>query len=272
MPTLLSRRRLAGIASAVATAACLPASLRAQTSLKPIKVGVVAGPQTPVMEIVKANAAREGLGVQIIEFADLIQPNEALAAGDIDANSFQHVPYLDQQAKDRGYKFTVVGQTLLAPVGLYSKKLKSPNDLPAGGRIAIPNDPSNGGRALVLLQKLGMIRLRPEAGLTASVMTDVVDNPRRIRFVELPAAQLPRVLDDVDAAVINTIFAVPAGLQPGRDSIALEEKDSPYVNVIVVRTAEKDRPEFAWLVAAYRSPEVKKYIEDTFKGAVLTSW
>jgi D-methionine transport system substrate-binding protein len=272
MSTPLTRRRIVGMATGLASVASLPPASRAQTNLKPIKVGLVAGPQTPILEIVKANAAREGLQVQIVEFADLVQPNEALAAGDIDANSFQHVPYLEQQMKDRGYKFTVIGQTLLAPVGIYSKKLKSLNELPTGGRIAIPNDPANGGRALVLLQSLGIIKLKPDVGLQASVMTDIVDNPRRIRFVELPAAQLPRVLDDVDAAVINTIFAVPAGLQPGRDSIALEDKNSPYVNIIVVRTADKDRPEFAKLVAAYRSPEVKKYIEDTFKGAVIPAW
>ncbi len=267
-----SRRHVVRLAFGLAATTCLPPVLHAQTSLKPIKVGLVAGPQTPILEIVKANAAREGLRVQIVEFADLVQPNEALASGDIDANSFQHVPLLEQQMKDRGYKFSVVGQTLLAPVGIYSKKIKSLNDLPSGGRIAIPNDPSNGGRALLLLQKLGVLKLKPGTGLLASIMTDIADNPRRIRFVELPAAQLPRVLEDVDAAVINTIFAVPAGLQPGRDSIALEGTDSPYVNVIVVRTAEKDRPEFAKLVAAYRSPEVKKYIEDTFKGAVLPAW
>ncbi len=268
----LSRRRVARLTLGLATAASLPATLLAQTALKPIKVGVVAGPQTPVMEIVKANAAREGLQVQIVEFTDIVQPNEALAAGDIDANSFQHIPLLEQQSKDRGYKFTVVGHTLLAPVGVYSRKIKSLADLPVGGKIAIPSDPSSGGRALQLLQKEGVLKLKPGAGLLASAMTDIAENPRKVRLVELPAPQLPRALDDVDAAIISTIFAVPAGLQPGRDSIALEGTDSPYVNVIVVRTADKDRPEFAKLVAAYRSPEVKKYLLDTFKGAVLPSW
>lgn len=268
----LSRRHIARLTLGLAAAAALPATLRAQAALKPIKVGVLAGPQTPVMEIVKANAAREGLQIQIVEFTDIVQPNEALAAGDIDANSFQHIPLLEQQSKDRGYKFTVVGHTLLAPVGVYSKKIKSLADLPPGGKIAIPSDPSSAGRSLQLLQKEGVLKLKPGAGMLASPMTDIAENPRKVRIVELPAPQLPRALDDVDAAIISTIFAVPAGLQPGRDSIALEGTDSPYVNVIVVRTAEKDRPEFAKLVAAYRSPEVKKYLLDTFKGAVLPSW
>lgn len=272
MSLSLSRRHVLGLTLGLAAASSLPAALRAQTTLKPIKVGLVAGPQTPILEIVKANAAREGLCIQIVEFSDFIQPNEALAAGDIDANSFQHAPYLEQQIKDRGYKFSVAGQTLLAPFGIYSKKHKSMADLPAGGRIAIPNDPSNGGRALLLLQHLGVIKLKPGTGAQPSVLTDIADNPRKIRFVELPAAQLPRALEDVDAAIINTIFAIPAGLQPGRDSIALEDRTSPYVNIIAVRTAEKDRPEFAKLMAAYRSPEVKKYIEEKFKGAVIPAW
>ena len=268
----LRRRYAARFALALIAATALPAAALAQSELKPIKVGVVAGPQTPVLEIVKTNAAREGLRMQIVEFTDLVQPNEALAAGDIDANSFQHVPLLEQQMKDRGYKFSVVGQTLLAPIGVYSKKIKSLTELPSGAKVAIPNDPSGAARALRLLEKEGILKLKADAGLLASAITDITDNPRKVRIVELPAPQLPRTLDDVHAAIISTIFAVPAGLQPGRDSIVLEGTDSPYVNVIVVRTADKDRPEFAKLVAAYRSPEVKKYLLDTFKGAVIPAW
>lgn len=272
MYTALSRRWAVRLTLGLLAAPALPAAALAQSDLKPIKVGLVAGPQTPVFEIIKANAARDGLRVQIVEFTDFVQPNEALAAGDIDANSFQHLPYLEQQIKDRGYKFTVIGPTLLAPVGVYSKKIKSLAELPAGGKIAIPNDPSSGGRALHLLQKEGIVKLRAGTGLLASAMTDIAENPRKIRFVELPAPQLPRVLDDVDAAVINTIIAVPAGLLPGRDTIAIESTDSPYVNVIAVRTTDKNRPEFAKLLAAYHSPDVKKYLLDTFKGAVLPAW
>jgi D-methionine transport system substrate-binding protein len=266
----LSRRHAARLVVGLAAASFLPATLRAQPSLKPIKVGITAGPQAGIMDIVKANAERGGLRVQVVEFTDFIQPNAALAAGDIDANSFQHVPYLEQQIKDRGYKFTAIAQTLVAPIGIYATRIKSLAAFPEGGRFGLPNDPTNGARALLLLQKHGAIKLRPEAGARAGVL-DVTDNPRKMRFIELAAAQLARSLEDVDAAAINTNFAIPAGLKPA-DAIAMEGPDSPYTNVIVVRTAEKDRPEFARLVAAYRSPEVKKYVEDTFKGAVIAAW
>lgn len=272
MGPLLLRRRTASLALGLAAMTPWSLAARAQTGLKPIKVGITAGPQAGILDIVKANAARDGLQMQVVEFTDFIQPNAALAGGDIDANSFQHAPYLEQQIKDRGYKFTAIAQTLVAPIGVYSRKIKSLALFPESGRFGVPNDPTNGARALLLLQKQGLIKLRPEAGSAAGVL-DVRDNPRKIRFVELAAAQLARSLEDLDAAAINTNFAIPAGLK-ATDAIAVEDREaySRYANLIVVRTAEKDRPEFAKLVAAYRSPEVKKYIEDTFKGAVIPAW
>ena len=267
-----SRRNVMRLGLGLAAVTLTAPALRAQSALKPIKIGITAGPQAGILNVVKANAARAGLTIQVVEFTDFIQPNAALAGGDIDANSFQHGPYLEQQIRDRGYKFTAIAQTLVAPIGIYAKKIKSLAAFPEGGRFGLPNDPTNGARALQLLQKQGVIKLRPDAGAGAGVL-DVRDNPRKMRFIELAAAQLARSLEDMDAAAINTNFAIPAGLKAA-DAIAMEDVEaySRYANLIVVRTADKDRPDFAKLAAAYRSPEVKKYIEDTFKGAVLTAW
>jgi D-methionine transport system substrate-binding protein len=155
---------------------------------------------------VKKVAERDGLKLQIVEFTDYIQPNAALAGGDLDANSYQHKPFLDQQVKDRGYKITSVGYTVNFPIGIYSKKVKSLKDLKEGARFGIPNDPTNGGRALLVLQDQGLIKLKPNAGLKATPL-DIVENPKKLKFIELEAAQLPRSLDDLDASAVNTNFA-----------------------------------------------------------------
>ncbi|QGZ61984.1 MetQ/NlpA family ABC transporter substrate-binding protein [Paraburkholderia acidisoli] len=236
-----------------------------------IKVGVTGGPHEQVMEVVKRVAAKNGLAIKIVEFSDYVQPNAALAGGDLDANSYQHGPYLDAQVKDRGYKLIKIADTITFPMGIYSKKIKSLAELKPGARIAVPNDPTNGGRALLLLQKQGLIKLRAEAGLKATPL-DIVDNPRKLKIVELDAAQIPRSLDDVDAAAINTNFAMQAGLKPRQDAIAIEDPKGPYVNVLVIREADRNKPWVAKLVAAYHSPEVKQYVEATFGGAVITSW
>ena len=235
---------------------------------KPIKVGVTAGPHAQIFEQVKKLAEKEGLKIQVVEFSDYIQPNAALAAGDLDANSYQHKPFLDQQVKDRGYKLVSVGYTVNFPIGLYSHKVKSLDELKTGARFGIPNDPTNGGRVLLVLQDKGLIKLRPDAGLKATPL-DVVENPRKLKFVELEAAQLPRALDDLDAAAINTNYALPAGLQPGKDSIAQENAKSPYVNVIAVREQDKDKPWVAKLLKVYQSDEIRKFIQTEFKGAVV---
>jgi len=263
-----SRRRAAAWALGGALAALVP-PVRAQA--KPLKIGVTGGPQAQILEMVKTVAARDGLQFRLVEFSDYIQPNAALAQGELDANIYQHGPFLEQQNKDRGYNLVTLALTVTFPIGIYSKKVKSLAEIPSGGRIAIPNDPSNGGRVLLLLQKEKVITLRPDVGLRATV-ADIVDNPRKIRIIELDAAQLPRALEDVDAAAINTNYAAQAGLQPRRDAIAIEAADSPYANLIAVRAADKDRPDLAKLAAAYRSPEVKKFILDTFEGAVVPTW
>jgi D-methionine transport system substrate-binding protein len=238
---------------------------------KPLKIGVTAGPHAQIFEQVKKIAEKDGLKIQIVEFSDYIQPNAALAAGDLDANSYQHKPFLDQQVKDRGYKLVSVGYTVNYPIGIYSKKVKDLKDLKEGARFGIPNDPTNGGRVLLVLQDLGLIKLRPEAGLKATPL-DVTDNPKKIKFVELEAAQLPRSLDDLDVSAINTNFALSAGLNPQKDAIAQENAKSPYVNILVVREQDKDKPWVAKLVKAYHSEEVRKFIQAEFKGSVLAGF
>ena len=265
----MQKRSLLQSALALALAATLSSPLLAQD--KPIKVGVTAGPHAQIFEQVKKVAEKDGLKIQIVEFSDYVQPNAALAAGDLDANSYQHKPYLDQQIKDRGYKLVSVGYTVNYPIGLYSKKVKNLTDLKEGAKFGIPNDPTNGGRVLLVLQDKGLIKLRPEAGLKATPL-DVIDNPKKLKFVELDAAQLARSLDDLDAAAINTNFALSAGLNPAKDAIAQESAKSPYVNVIVVREQDKDKAWVAKLVKAYHSDEIRKYIQTEFKGAVLAGF
>lgn len=265
MPTSTLFRLIASVA--------LSSSLLASSAFadEHISVGVTAGPHAQIMEEVKKVAAREGLTIKIVEFSDYVQPNAALAGGDLDANSYQHQPYLDAQVKDRGYKLVSVAQTINFPMGLYSKKIKSLSDLKEGSRVAVPNDPTNGGRAYLLLQKAGLIKLRAGAGLTATSI-DVVDNPKKLKFLELDAAQIPHALDDVTMAAINTNFALQAGLSPRKDAIAIDPPNGPYTNVLVVRAQDKSKPWVAKLVQAYRSPEVKNFVETTFKGSVVTSW
>ncbi|MCO5731820.1 MetQ/NlpA family ABC transporter substrate-binding protein [Rhizobium sp. SSA_523] len=236
-----------------------------------IKIGVTPGPHAQIMEQVKTVAAEKGLDLDILEFSDYVVPNQALADGDLQANSFQHQPYLDNQVKDRGFDLVSVAQTVNFPMGIYSKKVKSLDDLKDGASIAIPNDPTNGGRALLILADKGLIKLRQEAGLKVSP-ADVVDNPKNLTFAELDAAQLPRALDDVDASVINTNYALEAGLDPAKDPIAREGEKAPYINVIAVRSADKDAAWVKTLVEAYHSATIKSYIQTQFKGAVIAAW
>lgn len=243
----------------------------AQARAETIRVGVTGGPHAQVMEEVKKVAAKSGLDIRIVEFSDYVQPNAALAAGDLDANSYQHAPYLAAQVNDRGYKLIKVADTVTFPMGIYSKRVKSLAELKPGATIAIPNDPTNGGRALLLLQKQGLLKVRADAGMKATRF-DIVDNPKKLKIVELDAAQIPRSLGDVDAAAINTNYAMEAGLKPRQDSIAIEDPNGPYANIIAIREADKNKPWVAKLVAAYHSPEVKQYIDGKFGGAVIAAW
>ncbi|MDB6452945.1 MetQ/NlpA family ABC transporter substrate-binding protein [Falsirhodobacter sp. 20TX0035] len=236
-----------------------------------IKVGVSPGEHGEIMEEVAKVAKPMGLNIDIVEFSDYVIPNQALADGDIQANSFQHQPYLDNQIKDRGFDLVTLATTITTPMGLYSDKLKSVEDLEDGATIGIPNDPTNGGRALLVLQQLGLVTVDPEAGLTPTPL-DITENPRDFRFQELDAAQLPRSLADLDAALINTNYASASGLNPKEDAIAMESAEGPYVNIIVVREGDQDKPWAKQLVEAYHSPEVKAFIEKEYQGTVLTSW
>jgi D-methionine transport system substrate-binding protein len=265
----MQRRFMIRLAAALGAVSLIaPLAAHADESLK---VGVTGGPHEQVMEVVKQVAAKNGLTIKIVEFSDYVQPNAALAGGDLDANSYQHEPYLDAQVKDRGYKLAKLADTVTFPMGIYSKKVKTLAELKPGARIAVPNDPTNGGRALLLLQKQGLIKLRADASLKATPL-DIVENPRKLKIVELDAAQIPRSLDDVDAAAINTNYAMEAGLKPKQDAIAIEDPKGPYVNIIAIRAADRNKPWAAKLVAAYHSPEVKQYIEQKFGGAVISSW
>lgn len=236
-----------------------------------IKVGVTAGPNAEVMEIVKKVAEKDGLKIQIVEFNDYIQPNVALNQGDIDVNSYQHQPFLDNQVKDRGYSLVSIAKTVVFPMGIYSKKIKNVADIKAGAEVAIPNDPTNGARGLLVLQKSGLIKIRPEAGLRATP-ADIIENPKNIKIKELDAAQIPRSLDDLDLAAINTNYAIVAGLIPTKDAIVIESGDSPYSLVLAVQTKNKDNPAFQKLIKAYHSDEVKKYINEHFQGSVVATW
>ncbi|CAM4241603.1 MetQ/NlpA family ABC transporter substrate-binding protein [Comamonas aquatilis] len=266
---MLTKRALLRSTLAMAAAATLGFSAHANDQT--LKIGVTAGPHAQIMEVVKKVAAKNGLNLKIVEFGDYVQPNAALSAGDLDANSYQHRPYLDAQVRDRGYKIGWVADTVNFPIGIYSKKIKKLADLPNGAKFGLPNDPTNGGRALLLLQSQGLIKLKDNAGLKATPL-DVVSNPKKLKFVELDAAQLPRSLDDLDASTVNTNFAIAAGLNPKSDAIALESAKNPYVNILVVRDADKQKPWVPALIKSYQSEEVRQFIDKEFKGSVFPAF
>ncbi|PWC44960.1 dioxygenase [Azospirillum sp. TSO22-1] len=237
-----------------------------------IKLGVMGGVEEELAEVARKVAARNGLELDVVTFSDYAIPNAALEAGDLDANAFQHKPYLDAQIKARGYHIVPIGYTIVAPIGFYSRTLKGIGELKEGARVGIPNDPSNGGRALNLLAANGLLKLRDGKGLVPSVL-DVVENPKKLQIIEIEAAQLPRSLEDLAGAVINTNYAVNSGLSPAKDALIIEPRvGNPYGNFIAVREKDKDRPSFKTLVAAYQSPEVKDFLEARFKGAMLPAW
>lgn len=224
---------------------------------KTIVVGVTPFPHKEIMLIAKPLLEKEGYTLELKDFSDYVQPNVNLAEKHLTANFFQHIPYLDNMNKEKNLGLAWVAKVHIEPLGLYSKKIKSLDELKKGDIVAVPNDPTNGARALRLLEKHGLIALKPGELVTAR---DVTENPRGLKIVELEAAQLPRTLVDVTASVINTNFAVEAGLVPSKDAIVIEGGDSPYANVLVVREADKDSPAVQALIRAVLSPEVKEYI------------
>lgn len=239
-----------------------------------IKVGVADGPEYAIAQVAQKVAKEKfGLEVELISFNSYVVPNEALNQGDIDVNAFQHKPYLDSQSEQRGYKLAIVGKTFVYPIAAYSKKIKSLAELEPGSTIIIPNDPTNGGRSLLLLQKNGLIKLKADVGLLPNV-TDITANPKKLRILELEAPQIPRALDDDDVtiAIINNTFSSQAGLVPSRDALFVEDKDSPYVNLIVSREDNKNEEKVQHFLKAYQSEEVEKAAEKEFKGGAVKGW
>ena len=243
------------LAIALIAALLIPAA--AFAAGKEIKIGVTPFPHKDIMNVVKQLVAKEGYDLKIVEFTDYVTPNTALAEKSLDANFFQHIPYLENTVKEKGLKLTWVAKIHIEPLGFYSKKIKKIDELKKGAQIAIPNDATNCARALRLLEKGGIIKVKAGELVTAR---DITDNPKNLKIRELDAAQLPRTLQDVDAAVINTNFAVEAGLIPAKDAIIIEGKDSPYANVVAVREEDKDSDAIKALVKASNSKEVKDFI------------
>ncbi len=239
-----------------------------------IKVGVQSGPEFEVAKAAQKVAKdKYGLEVELVVFNDYVMPNEALNQKDIDANVFQNKPYLDVQAKQRDYKFAILGNTFVFPLAGYSKKIKSIAELKDGSTITIPNDPTNLGRALLLLQSAGLIKLKDGVGLLPTA-NDITANPKNLKILELEAPQLPRVLDDqnVTIAIINNTFASPVGLVAKRDGLFVEDEKSPYVNIIVSREDNKIDERLQKFVKAYQSNEVAQTAEKEFKGGAIKGW
>jgi len=240
---------------------------QSQNSGQVLTVGATPVPHAELLNLVKDDLAAQGITLKVVEFTDYVQPNSALISGDLNANYFQHIPYLETNAEWSSKLVSAFG-VHVEPFGLYSAKHKTINDLPNGATITIPNDPTNGGRALLLLQSKGLITLRAGVGLTATVR-DITANPKNFRFQELEAAQLPRSVLDVDAAAINGNYALEAGFNPLQDSLIIEGADSPYVNIVVVQKGNENDPRIVALKNALLSQKVKNFINSHYDGGVV---
>ena len=265
---------ITAIASALVLTGCKEdkKSEAAAAPLK-IKVGVMSGPEHQVAEIA-AKVAKEkyGLDVQFVEFNDYALPNEAVSKGDLDANAMQHKPYLDEDAKAKNLNnLVIVGNTFVYPLAGYSKKIKSINELQEGAKVVVPNDPTNRGRALILLEKQGLIKLKDANNLLSTVL-DIVENPKKLNITEVDTSVAARALDDVDLAVVNNTYAGQVGLNAQDNGVFVEDKDSPYVNIIVARTDNKDSTAVQDFVKAYQTPEVEQEAKKHFKDGVVKGW
>ena len=245
-------------------------SAPAAAASEPLKVGVSPVPHAEILEFVDTELAPEaGIDLELVEFTDYVQPNAALDDGSLDANYFQHEPYLAEQEAAGGYDFAAVTPVHLEPLGLYSEKVDAVDALEDGAQIAIPNDPTNAARALKLLEGEGLLTLADTGEASATVL-DIEDNPKNLDLVEIEAAQLPRSLADVDAAVINGNYAIEADLSPAEDAIAVESPEgNPYANLLVVRTGDESDPRVVKLAELLASQEVADFIEKTYDGAVI---
>ena len=238
-----------------------------------VTLNVAASP-TPHAEILKECVpilAEQGIDLQVHEYSDYVIPNTAVEDGEEDANYFQHIPYLDDFNAQRGTHLVSVAGVHIEPMGIYAGRVSSLEDLPDGAVIAVPNDATNEGRALLLLEAQGLITLDDSSNLTATP-NNIVDNPKNLEFQELEAATIPSVLADVDLAVINSNYALGAGLNPTTDALAIESSDSPYVNVLVVKEGNENNEAIQALVDALHSDTIRDYITETFDGAVVPAF
>ena len=241
----------------------------ASTASQTITVGATPVPHAEILEFVKADLANEGFELVVKEFNDYVQPNLATDSGELDANFFQHIPYLEEFNKNKGTALVSVAGIHLEPMGVYSRKYSSFTNVSDGVSIAVPNDPTNESRALDIIVKTGVVTFKESALKTP---LDIVSNPKNIVFKELEAAQMPRALDDTDFAVINSNFAMAAGLKPTEDSLVMEDKSSPYVNVLVVKAGNEESAKTKALIKALQSEKVKAFIDEKYQGAVVPAF
>ncbi len=236
-----------------------------------LKIGASPAPHEEILQVVKEILAGQGITLEIVEFTDYIQPNEAVESGDIDANYFQHITYMNDFNTEQGTHLASVAEIHYEPMGIYAGRAASLTDLPDGAEIGVPNDPTNGGRALLLLQEQGLITLPEDAGLKPTVL-DIVDNPHNFKITEMEAAQLPRSLDSLDVAVVNGNYAIQAGLKMS-DALAIESAEgtagTAYVNVLTVKEGRENETAIQALAEAMKSQQVKDYITETYGGAVV---
>lgn len=236
-----------------------------------LKVGATPVPHAELLNLVKEDLKTEGVDLKVVEFTDYVTPNLALAEGELDANFFQHFPYLEKFSNERGLNLISAGKIHVEPLGVFSQKIKDIKELPNKATIAIPSDPSNGGRALILLHNNGIIKLNDPTNLYVTEF-DIVENPKKLRFKPIEAAQLPRVLPDVEAAVINGNYALEAGFSPVEDSLLLEGAESPYANIIAVKSGDESKEDIQKLLKALQSKKVSDYIGANYKGGVVPAF
>lgn len=233
-----------------------------------LNVAASSTPHAVILEQVVDDLAEQGIDLQIHEYGDYIVPNTAVEEGEEDANYFQHIPYLESFNANEGTHLVSVGGVHVEPMGVYAGKTASLEELADGAVIAVPNDPTNEGRALLLLESLGLIKLQDSSNLEATP-NDIAENPKNLIFKELEAAMIPNTVEEVDLSVINVNYALEAGFNPAADALAIESADSPYVNIVAVREGSEDSPEIQALVKALQSEEISKFIIESFDGAVV---
>lgn len=238
---------------------------------KTITVGATSVPHAEILNEVVDNLAEEGITLEVKEFSEYTVLNPSLASGEIDANFFQHTSYLNDYVEETGEKLVSVGAVHTEPMGMYSKALRSLDDILDGDKIALPNDPTNGARALLLLESNGLIKLKEGVGDKATIF-DIEENPKNLELIEMDAAALPRALDDVNMAIINTNYALQADLNPVQDAIIIEGNDSPFANILVVREGDENKPEIQALYEALTSDEIKTFIEEKYEGAIIPAF